>query len=219
MIRSKVKLIALSIAALFLLSFLTSGILLLRYVPDNNLSIGLFKTVYILPIGKKSFLEFYSPVREYGIGYVPKEINDFLIYRIENSTDESEISAIANFYAIQASGHRIGYLINISEPAKMKLVNQLVKELDDEATLIGKLMLLEEIRTSKGLGKGSISIEGIKYPRFSTLREFDQWFYEQSAPIVIPKYQEWWNSNLSWEEKKKINPLQDTNIKVSECCG
>jgi len=219
MFRSKIKLILLSIASLFLLTLLTSGCLLLRYLPDNEISITLFKTVYSLPIGKKSFLEFCSPVRKNESGHLPKEINQFLISKIETTNNENEISAIVNFYALQASGHRIGYIYNISEEAKIKVINQLIKEFDNESNLGGKLMMLEEIRVGKGLGKGSFSIEGTNKPKFSTLEEYKQWFDEQSAPIIKIKYQEWWNSNLSWEEKKKINPLQDTNIKISECCG
>ena len=221
MFHSKIKWICFFGAVSFLFMSLTSGILLLRFLPDEEISIGLFKTVYALPIDRKSFLEFYSPVREDNWGHISKEINDFLIYRIENSTDENELSSIAKFYAIQAIGHRLGYLINISEQSRIKLIGQLVKDLGDEGILGGKLMLLEEIRTGKRLGKGSVSIFGNEYidqPGILT-PEYEKWFYKQAAPIVIPKYQEWWNSNLSWEEKKKINPLQDTNIKVAECCG
>jgi hypothetical protein len=86
--------------------------------------------------------------------------------------------------------------------------------------------LLEEIRRGKSLGKGDISIKGMSKPEFTTLEEdkiwrknYEVWFNEQLKTIGKTKYQEWWNSNLSWEEKKKINPLDGTNIKVSECCG
>jgi len=219
MFRSKIKLILLSVASLFLFSLLTSGCLLLRYLPDDEVSITLFKAVYILPFGKKTFLEFYSPVREDARGYVPIEINQFLIQRIETTNDENEMSAIVHFYAIQASGHRIGYIHHISDEFKPKLVNQLIKELNNKSNLGGKLMMLQEIRIGKSLGKGSFGIEGLNHPNFSTLEEYREWFDKQFAPIVKTKYQEWWNSNLSWEEKKKINPLQDTNIKISECCG
>lgn len=216
---SKIKLILLFSISLLLLSFLTSGCLLLRYLPDNEISITLFKAVYNLPFGKKTFLEFYSPGREDVRGKVPVEINQFLIQKIETTNDENEISAIVHFYALQANAHRIGYIYHISEEAKMKVTNQLIKELNDESNLGGKLMMLEEIRTGKRLGKGSFGIEGLNHPNFSTLEEHREWFDKQSARIVKTKYQEWWTSNLSWEEKKKINPLQDTNIKVSQCCG
>ena len=219
MFRSKIKLILLSTALLFLLTLLTSGCLLLRYLPSNELSITLFKTVYNLPIGKKTFLEFYSPVRKNESGHLPKEIHQFLVNKIETTNNENEFSAILNFYALQASGHRIGYLHNISEEAKIKAIDQLIKEINEKSNLGGKIMMLEEIRTGKNLGKGSFSIETTNQPKFSTVEEYGKWFDEQSALIIEAKYHEWWNSNSSWEEKKKINPLQDTNIKVSECCG
>ncbi len=120
MFHPKIKLILLSVTSLFVLTLLTSSCLLLRYLPDNEVSIALFKSVYSLPFGKKTFLEFYSPAREDARGYISVEVNQFLIQKIENSTDESEISAIVNFYAIQASEHRIGYLLHISEQAKIR---------------------------------------------------------------------------------------------------
>jgi len=219
MVGSKIKVFLISSILLILLTLLTSGVLLLRYLPDNKAGVVLFKTVYSLPLNKKAFLEFYSPVRENSTGYIPIKVNQFLIQKLEDTNDENEISAIVNFYALQASGHRLGYLFHISGQAKIKIIGQLIKELDDEETFGGKLMLLEELRTGKRLGKGSFTIEGINYPKFSTPREFRKWFSEQFAPTVKTKYQQWWNSTLSWEEKKKINPLEGTNIKVSECCG
>lgn len=219
MFRSKIKVILLSGSLFVLLTTLTSGCLLLRYSPDNENSVGLFKIAYNISFGKKTFFRFYSPVRENERGYIPKEVNQFLIQKIENTNDESELSALIDFYALQANGYRIGYLFHISEQAKIKVASQLVKELANEENLGGKLMMLEEIRTGKLLGKGSYSIEVVNQPEFSTVEEYGKWFDEQAAPIVKTKYQEWWNSNLSWEEKKKINPLEGTNIKVSHCCG
>jgi len=219
MFRSKIKLILLSVILMFLFTGLTSGSLLLRYLPDNKAGVTLFKAVYNLPFGRETFLEFYSPMRKNEVGYVPVEVTQFLIKRLETTNDEDEISSIVHFYALQASSHRIGYLFNISEEVKTKLIIQLIEEIDDEPNLIGKLMMLEELRTSKRLGKGAVYIEGISQSKFSTAEEYRKWFYDQSASIVVKKYQEWWNSNLSWEEKRKINPLEGTGIKVSECCG
>jgi len=219
MVRSKTRVILFFVTLLILLTFLTSGCLLLRYLPDNEVGVVLFKFVYRLPLNRKYFLEFYSPVRKNSIGYVPVKVNQFLIQKLEDTNDDQEISAIVNFYALQASEHRLGYLINISEQAKIKIISQTIKELDEEENLGGKLMMLDEIRTGNRLGKGGYGIEGVSYPKFTSPEEYRKWFYEKSAPTVISKYQEWWNSNLSWGDKKKINPLEGTNIKVSQCCG
>lgn len=219
MYHTRIKKILFCVIALLMLSLLTSGCLLLRFLPDNTVGVGLFKAVYSISLTRKNFLEFYSPVRKDAIRYVPVDVNQFLIQKIENTTDENEISAIVHFYSLQAKEHRIGYLINISESARIKVINQLIKGLDDEANLGGKLMLLEETRTDKRLGKGSVGIIGTNYLTFPTQQEYRKWFYEQSVSVVLAKYQEWWNSNLSWEEKKKINPLKNTNVGVSHCCG
>ena len=224
MVRSKIKLILLSVILLFLLTGLTSGGLLLRYLPDNKAGVILFKAVYSLPFGRKTFLEFYSPVRKNGVGYVPVEVTQFLIKRLEKTDEENEIAAIAHFYAIQSKKREYDIFRNVSERVKPLIIEQLIKELDDDSSnLSDKIMLLETTRTGKRIGKGAIGVNGVDTPTLSKPinteegeKLFNEWL---DAAGIKQKYQQWWNSSLSWEEKKKINPLEGTGIKVSECCG
>ncbi|MDQ3131922.1 MAG: hypothetical protein M3Q99_14335 [Acidobacteriota bacterium] len=216
----KIKKILLFISSVCLVFSIIFGSLFFYVFPEYPVNIAFFKVIYNVIPAKRSFLNFYSPVRRnIRSGYAPVEVNQFLINKITVSKNENEISAIVHFYAIQAEGHRIGYFDNFSEEVKPKIIQQLIKELDDNTNLSGKLMLLEEIRSNKRLGKGSVGISGMNHLAFSTIEEYKKWFNEELEKTAKSKYQEWWNLNLSWEEKKKIDPLEGTNIKVSECCG
>lgn len=223
MFRSKLKLILFSFLSLFVFLIITFCCLFLYNVPEHPVSIAVFKFSYALTPAKKSFLEWYSPARrDVHNWYVPTEVNQFLIEKLKSTGDENEISGIVHFYSVQAQSHRIGYFNKFSEEVKPKIIVQLLKELDEGNHISGKLMLLEEIRTNKQLGKGSVGFtkeSGIIAKDYNSFEEYEKWFDGKAAPIVVPKYHDWWNSNLSWKEKKKINPLEGTGIEVSHCCG
>ncbi len=226
MLRSKIKNIALIVTSLIFASLLILFGLFVYYLPDTPISFAVFKTSYSLFPFKKSFLEFYSPAdRNFGFNTrTDVDDNKFLLQRIETTNDESEIAAIAHYYVLQAKTRNYDIFINVSDKVKPLIINQLIKELDNENSGLGdKIMLLETTRTNKRIGKGSIWITGdnqSNYPQSLTMDERLS-LLNQNLTVtgVKQKYQEWWNSNLSWKEKKKINPLEGTGIKVSSCCG
>ena len=226
MFRSKFKIFITAVASIFLLLLVTFCGLFIYIFPEHPINVALFKVAYNIIPTKTSFLEFYSPKRrDIANSTIPREVDKFLCHRIENAAGE-EFSAIVNFYTFQAAGREGFCIYAASEQTREKIIDQIVRQLEDDTRLYNKIILLEEIRRGKSLGKGDISIEGMSKPYFITLEEdeiwrnnYQIWFDEQLKTIGKTKYQEWWNSNLSWEEKKKINPFAGTNIKVSECCG
>jgi len=224
MFRSKIKLILLSVFSLIFVSFLILFGLFVYNVPDTPVSLAMFETSYKIFPFKKSFLEFYSPAdRNFGVNTRTNAVdNVFLLQRLETTNDESEIGAIAHYYALQSKKREYDIFRNVSERVKPLIIDQLIKELnDDSSNLSDKIMLLETTRTGKRIGKGAIGMTGgDSIPNSLTMDEKEKIFNNQLAATgVKQKYQQWWNSNLSWEEKKKINPLEGTGIKVSECCG
>jgi hypothetical protein len=224
--RSKLKIIIIALATIFLSLLLVFCGLFVYGFPDHSINIALFKLTYNLTPTKKSFLEFYSPRRrDVANGDIPTEVDEFLCRRIENASEE-ELSAIVNFYTIQAAGREGACIYKTSEPTKEKIIEELVKRLKDNSDLYKKIVLLEEIRLGKSLGKGAIHVDGMNRPTSLTLEEdkawrkkYKEWFDNQLETTGKTKVQEWWNSKLSWEEKKKTNPFQGSNIKVFECCG
>ncbi len=216
--------LAVSLFIFFSSAFLLGAIAF--YLPDTPIGLAVFETSYEAFPFKKAFLDFYSPAnRNYGVNARSNyQVNEFLIQRIETTNNESEIAAIAHYYALQSKKREFDIFQNVSDRVKPIIINQLIKEFDGSSNLGGKIMLLEVTRTGKRLGKGAIGIEGEnRAPNFSsslTIDEVEKLLDEKLVKTnVIQKYQEWWNLNLSWEEKKKINPLEGTSIKVSECCG
>jgi hypothetical protein len=226
MFRSKIKLFLTIAASIFLFLSLAFCGLFVYAFPEHPINIALFKLTYNLTPAKKSFLEFYSPARrDIANGKIPNEVDKFLCQRIEKA-DNEEFSAIVNFYIFQAAGREGICIYAASDRTREKIIDQIVKQSEDNSLLYKKIVLLEQVRLGKSLGKGDISIKGMNQPRFLTLeedkrwrKEYEKWFDEQLETTGKTKLQEWWNSDLSWEEKKKINPLEGTNIEVSECCG
>ncbi len=76
------------------------------------------------------------------------------------------------------------------------------------------LLIVDWLRRDKILCKAYIS------PR-EVSREFDEdkWWLESGLTEVKSKYRSWWNMNLDWQEKKQVDPLAQTNIRIKENCG
>ena len=210
-LKTIIKFVTLSFCLLFLVGF----VLFIYEFPQSSASIAVTKLAYNLPLDKKFFLEFYSPRgRGVNAGNVPGEFAGFLCEKLEETTDESEISAIVNFYAIQPEALRL----KMSEPTKQKVMDQLIKSLGNNSNLQTKLILLEQVRSGKDLGKGTIRRKFSAKEDLSSREEWDNW-WKKALPAAKEKFQIWWNLNLSWEEKKKINPLEGTEVSIEECCG
>lgn len=226
MFQSQLGRILLSVS---LFMFVSSAFLLgaiAFYLPDTPIGLAVFETSYKAFPFKKAFLDFYSPAdRNYGVNTRSNpQVDEFLIQRIEASDDKNEVEAIAHYFTLQSKERNYGIFINVSDRVKPTIINHLIKELDnDNSNLSDKIMLLETTRTGKRIGKGAIEIENKNMPDFPkswTMEQRKKLFDESLAATgVKQKYQDWWNLNLSWEEKRKINPLEGTNIKVSQCCG
>ena len=222
MFHSKIKLFLVLAGSFLLFLFLACCCLFLYASPQHPTSVALFKTVYNLAPDKKYMLELYSPQkRGVSAGYIPSEVDQFLCKRIEDTTDNKEVLAIANFYSLQTGGREGACIYKVSDPAKEKMAAQLANDLDENPTLsglYGKILLLEEIRQGTHFGKGGLSPNPPENNKRFTAEEWNKWM-EKALPRAREKYKEWMNLNLNWEEKKKINPLEETSIKVFFCCG
>jgi len=188
-------------------------------VPSSPVSVALLKIAYSLTPDKKLFLEFFSPVkRDVAAGYLPADVDSFLCQRVEQTDDQDEIAAIAHFYTIQAGGREGGCVYAGSDSARQKIIAQLIEDLNSDELFESKLILLEEIRKGESLGKGRA---GVKVSEDISAPHSIQWerVTGQHISLARDKYRAWWNSDKIWDEKKKINPLKNTNISVSYCCG
>lgn len=214
------KKIALALATIGLIGVIGLAGLFTYHHTDNPFLIKLFKVGYELAPSKHNYLHFYSPQRrDVGAGYLPQEVDQFLCKKIEATTDEHEFDAIVNLYVLQAGGREGGCIYLTSDSTREKIAASIVENFGEAVyDLYPQIVLLEEIRLGKSLGKGNIGASTLETRKPSSPAEWKAWT-EGAMPIVRSKYLEWWTSGKTWDEKKKLNPLEGTIARVNECCG
>lgn len=219
MFHSKIKLLLRISGGLILLAVFLAVSVTIYGVPDNPAGIALFRVAYAVPLTRHSFLEFYSPQRrDVGSGYIPQEVDEFLCDRLENTMDEDELEAIVNFYALQSGGRQGDRIQKLPEATRERIAGRIIKDIEANKDLRGRFILLHEMRTGKSLGKGGLGPSPLETERPVTTEQEQAWQRKAEA-VAKEKFTEWWNSGLSWEEKKKINPLAGTIANMNYCCG
>ena len=204
-----------------LLAIIAVALLFVYFEPGGTVSMALFKAGYSFTPSKYSYLHFYSPLRrDVSAGYLPPEVDEFLCWNLETTQDEDEFTAIVHLYSLQAGGREGSCVYLTSDATREKIAGYLVGDLDVEGIgLYRKIILLEEIRRGKSLGKGNIAPSSIETEKPSTPDEWKSWMEGKALPIAKARYIDWWQSNLNWTDKKTINPLDGTRVGVYECCG
>lgn len=219
MFRSKIKFALLTLGILGSLAF---GLFVDYHLPGNPVSVVFFKLVYTITPFKYSFLEYYSPLRR-GVNNleIPDDVNSFLCEKLEFSEDAGEIEAIVHFYGIQAGGRESGAILQRSEKTQEKIIGEIMRQLESgEGTYLAKkIVLLDEVRIGAMPGKGHLGIENMPlYPGTEPAEGWVKWSDTNKAPLALPYLRTWWNSGLSWEEKKKIDPFAGTRVRIGYCC-
>jgi len=192
-------------------------------VPSHPISIFLFKVGYRSSalVGRHAYLQLYSPWnRDVNAGYLPKEVDEFLCGRLRTTDNASEFAAIVDLYSAQAHGRQGDCVYRSSEEVRQKVISHLIGEFDDNPKYIaGSLILIRESQFGMGLGKGGFAPSELEPAKPKTDSEWLAWYQEKGIPIATAKYREWWNSGLTWDEKKSIDPLKGTVVQFHYCCG
>lgn len=189
-------------------------------LPGHPVNVFVFKLLYITSINKKPFLSFYSPARrDVNAGTIPPEVDEFLCERAETA-GESEIEAIADFYALQSGGRQGGCIYLVSDRTAERLIGHLISRIEDETNgdVAGEISIVEQIRTRQSLGKGGLNSAATEN-RPSTAEEWESWKYSVALPIARQRYSEWWNSHGTWKDKRRVFALDGTTVTVTSCCG
>ncbi len=213
-------------AIILLVLFIATAVLL--YVafqePRNAASVALFKAVYMVLPDTHAFLEFYSPLRrDVSGGYIPPEVDDFLCRRIESIERGDELEGIVHFYVLQVGGREGGCIYKSSDRTKEKIAASLVSSFRDDGPYLEKqIILLDLVRLGELTGKGNFGPSDLAADLPKAGESWSSWDREgwenEALPIARSKYVEWWNLNLSWEERKMIDPLKGTIARVAYCC-
>lgn len=148
-------------------------------------------------------------------GYMGETIDTFLCSRLESNTSDSEMAAILEFYSLRAGG-REGYQISqISDSSKQRAIPLLLQRGDsyNERQALGALLIVENMRRGETLDKGGFGPAINEWER--TDFNFDKWWSKRGLPETKLKYKQWWNTNLEWNQKRLIDPLSNSNVRVS----
>ena len=197
-----------------LTSLLFLGVVVFALVsPQSRPNYWLFRCAYSAPIARHIVLERYrSNLWNFGAGYTPNAVDQFLCARLETNAPQSEIDAIAYFYARQASGREGQRIISISDAAKQKVIAAVLRNLDDyNLWQVGPaLLLVEELRCGKEIWKGGFGPNNAKESA-----NWSVWWQKRGASEVKNRYRSWWKSTDSWAQKKGRNPLAGSDIEAN----
>jgi hypothetical protein len=213
------KRVVLGIILLFVMAGLVIAGVTVYADTRSPLSIAAFKIGYSITPFTTSYLSFYSPLRrDVSGGYIPPEVDEFLCSTAETTEDLNEFNAIVHFYSLQAGSREGNCIFSTTDGTREKIAARIVETLN-EAEYSQQIILLEQVRLGKSLGKGFIG-HGPGERRFPTTQEQEKaWYYEKALPFARLKYIEWWNSGKTWAEKKQTDPLAGEFVHVNACCG
>jgi hypothetical protein len=208
-----------AICALLVVSFLLFIVCATIYADTTSaLSVSAFHVGYKIVPFKKAYLSFYSPFRrDVSAGYIPPQVDAFLCGRAESTSDLAEFDAIVHFYTIQSGGREGDCIFRTNDITREKIAARITVDLS-ETDYEGQLVLLEEVRLGKSLGKGNVGLGpgAISWP--STPEEWKAW-HRDALPFARSKYIEWWRADTDWETKKLTDPLAGQYVHVNACCG
>lgn len=166
--------------------------------PKSPLASWFFQTYYSLTPDKDSFLKQYLKHLDHvDGGWVSPRCVDFLNGRILSDITEQELDAILNFSLHQRQGHPV--LIYKKEENQDEFVTKVIDRFlarlaagDESGAKI--IIAIEAVRRGESLGKDPHISHGS---------------LEEAEAIL----NDWWEKDLPWNEKRKIDPFKNTSVK------
>ena len=186
--------------------------------PNSTVGVAAFRLGYAVFPFTRSYLVFYSPLRrDVAAGYIPAEVDYFLSQRLAKTDSQYEFDAIVNFYCMQAGGRSGDGIFRTDSATRERVADSIVRQLDRDEYFLQSLVFLEEVRLGEFLGKDYV---GPRSPNIdlSSREEWETWS-QQVAPEVRGSLRKWSKLGITWEEKKAIDPLEGTPVRIYECCG
>lgn len=200
--------------ALSLTLIVMVGLLLALAAPKSKPAYWLFRCAYASPVPRKSVLESYhSELLSHAGGYTPEMVDQFLCSRLEATASPREIEAIANFYALQASGREGDRIIAVSDGAKQKIIGSIMRNVDgyDVPQVNQALLLVEELRRGSIIWKGGFAPTNENDHKATN---WTQWWLSKGARQVKALYSQWWQAPTPWRVKRMQNPLAGSGIEA-----
>jgi hypothetical protein len=181
------------------------------FSPETALGYARFRVFYALTPSKVAALKSYdSNLEMVNGGYIPLNTDQFLCERLSASNSPQEKNAIIDFYVHNAGGREGQTIFRNSDADKQKAIGLLFQRLDayDVYRSEQAMVLIESIRQGEYLGKAHLFSE-------KSHGDYETWLKESGVSQAKAKYRRWWNSPLSWSQKKRINPLEKSDMFIA----
>jgi hypothetical protein len=88
---------------------------------------------------------------------------------------------------------------------------------------MGALVVVESIRIDKGLCFARIGPDrysgGTESDLVLYFQNRDEWWERFGLPKANEAFRSWFNADIDWETKRKLNPLKGSALDIQESCG
>ncbi len=182
--------------------------------PRSAVGRALFHLRYAPEHSRSSFLRSYRlSLNKYEGGYIPEEVDAFLIQRLSSCQGTPEWDAILNFQLAQSSARWGDAASQADDALKKQVIAYLMPTLEtiQPRDALTKMEFIESLRRNSPLHKGGfISRDFYDQPDLrgpSTLRR------DQLA-LAIGSFRRWWGDGTEWPHNKSSNPLEGTKITI-----
>ncbi len=182
--------------------------------PQTVFGVTVFKWRYNSAADKGEWLrKYHQNLIDYNGGYVPTPVDRFLITQVSNTKDDTEIRAIAAFYAKMGGQRTTDGIVSTSADTKARLIFQslIVSANFDIWHKERALVFIDELRLGKTHYKSSINLRAAIDGEATT----ESWSDEKRIGLAHKEFFKWWSRDMPWAEKCKVDPLAETPLVIS----
>ena len=151
---------------------------------------------------------------KYNGGYIPEQVDKFLCSRLQSSTSDEELNAIADFYIFKAGGREGRYIFSLPTQNKQRVTGNILSRLEDykPQQAASALILVEVMRRGESLGK---AIFRSTHGNTAAYPQYESWLQRRALPEAKAQYLKWWHASPTWQQKERHNPLANSNLEIS----
>lgn len=174
----------------------------------------MFRIGYARAENRPAFLRFYTwYLRESNCGYIPTEVDEFLLRRLSHSHGTPEWSAILTFQIAQSSDRWGDAVCKADDDLKQKIIDSLIPTLTSipPSDALRTMEFIESLRRDDTIHKGGFlgrDFYDQPDPRGPSTFRTDQF------TLAVSSFQNWWGDGSRWPQNKLTDPLEGTQIKI-----
>ncbi len=172
---------------------------------------AIFHVGYRLTGGSDRFLTSYSQhLLETNGGTIPFEVDTYLCSRLQSTSSTSEFDALVHFYILQSNGRMGIQLGRLPDELKARVIDEIFQRITslDRPDCLKAIELVEYLRLDGDIFKPHLSR--------GELRNKDgiSTTMPEAIDEAVTRFADWWRSPFPWPEKKKISPLEGSNLSI-----